>query len=140
MKDRKKSVALEDYPSRNADEKLLKEYNELVSLRGKVNALIEPLRKDGKLGSSSEAQVTYLPKDEEEKNTLALFPEEELERIFIVSGFEVGEKDEVTKHSGTRCDRCWNYFDEIETDADGDHLCHRCKEAVEAYRTEGNKD
>ena len=140
IKDRKKSVALEDYPSFSVDEKLLKEYDELVSLRGKVNALIEPLRKAGTLGSSSEADVTYAPKDDEEKATLASFPEKELSRIFIVSGFHVGREDKVVKHSGTRCDRCWNYFDEVFTDSDGDHLCARCHEAVESLPKQETKD
>lgn len=137
IKDRKKSVALEDYPTLGEpDEKMLKDYETLLTLRGEVNSLIEPLRKDGVLGSSSEAAVSFAPKSEEEKALLEKFTEEELAKIFILSSFEVADKDEVKKHAGTKCDRCWNYFDETVTDEEGHHLCARCAEAVEDYKKE----
>ena len=34
----------------------------------------------------------------------------------------------VQKFDGERCERCWNYFNEIDLT---DHLCPRCHEIVE---------
>ena len=52
------------------DENLSKKYALLLSLRSKVNTLIEPLRKENQIHSSSEAKVLYAPESEEEKKLI----------------------------------------------------------------------
>lgn len=128
---KKESVILEDYPSFDGiDENLSKKYALLLSLRSKVNTLIEPLRKENQIHSSSEAKVLYAPESEEEKKLIEELGKEELSRIFIISAFETAPKSSVISHPGTRCDRCWNYFDDISVDEEGNHLCHRCEKIV----------
>lgn len=128
---KKESVILEDYPSfDDIDEKLSKDYSTLLAIRSKVNTRIEPLRKDNQIHSSSEASVSFAPETEEEKKLIEALGETEVARILIVSGFKRGEKNSVVSHPGIRCDRCWNYFDEVTTDNEGNHLCPRCEKIV----------
>ena len=49
-----------------------------------------------------------------------------------VSEVKVSEDDSirVIHHPGVKCDRCWNYSDEVSSEEDGSHLCHRCQEVV----------
>lgn len=131
VKDRKNSVALEDYPFLGeVEEDLLEKYKTLLALRDHVNLLIEPFRKDGVIGSSAEASITYLPKTKEEDALIRSFENEDLVKILQISHFALGEKDSVIKHEGVKCERCWNYFDDVETDEEGHHLCKRCYEVV----------
>lgn len=123
------SVALEKYPDLGSiDEKLSSDYQLLVELRNHVNALVEPNRANGTIGSSSEAMVFYKPTSDEEKNLIAKLGEEEVSRILIVSGFEMADESKVIKHTGEKCERCWNYFDDIH-EKDGHKLCSRCLDA-----------
>ena len=128
---KKESVALEDYPDLGAiDPALSKEYQTLVALRSHVTLLLEPIRKDGIIGSSTEADVFYAPADADEKELIEKIGEDELAKVFIVSGFHCADKSSAVKHAGVRCDRCWNYFDSC-TEKDGSHLCDRCLKAIE---------
>ena len=133
LKDRKASVSLESYPDLGpVDEKISADYQVLTGLRAHVTSLMEPVRQNGTIGSSSEASVTYKP-EEEEKPLLDRLGNKELARMFIVSSFEEGETSLVCKHTGEKCERCWNYFDDIEEE-DGKHLCHRCHEVVTSLK------
>lgn len=135
--DRKESIALEAYPDLGAiDESLLSTYKLFLAFRDNVNAIIEPIRKEGTIGSSSEASITYLPVSEEEKNMLNLFSTLEIQTVLQVSKFAVGNKNEVIKHSGYKCERCWNYFDEIEEDDEHHSVCHRCHEVIKDIKVE----
>ncbi len=133
--DRKQAVAMESYPeTHEPDEGLLAEYRTLLQIRDKVNSLIEPVRKEGTVGSSSECHIYYNPESEDERNLIEELGEEQLCLIFIVSGFTISDHSECVKHTGTRCDRCWNYFDDIEETEEGEHVCHRCHEAVKDFK------
>lgn len=131
------------YPSvtHDYDATLLNDYKVMKSLRDKVLSALENARSTGLIGSAQEALVLLNVKDETIKKELTKYSNEELERIFIVS--EVKFDDNVTenpsdlgnikieKHSGIKCDRCWNYFDESEIhEEEGVHLCPRCLKAL----------
>lgn len=135
VKDRKNSVALESYPDLGEiDESLSSDYKTFLALRDHVNAVLEPSRKSGLIGSSSEASLVYLPKSQEESDLIGLFKEGELERILQVSHFAVGDEDKVSKHGGVKCERCWNYFDDCLEDEEGHHLCKRCMDVVSSLK------
>jgi isoleucyl-tRNA synthetase len=124
------NVALEAYPNLGpVDPTMSKDYQTLVALRAKINSLIEPVRQSGVIGSSSEASVSYAPANDEEKALIGKLGEASLASVLIVSSFKVSETNAVSKHAGTKCDRCWNYFDETEN-VDGHPLCHRCAAIV----------
>lgn len=141
----KQSVQLESYPieSHKYDEKLLKEYELISRLRSDVLKALEEARGNGLIGSSQEAAVTLHIKDQEVLKTFNMMSKVEKQRLFIVSSVEESDdvllddaKDletaqvRVNKHQGIKCDRCWNYVDDI-VEVEETHLCHRCHHAVE---------
>ncbi len=130
-KDRKDSIALENYPKDLiVDETLSKDYQTLLNLRSHVNSILEPLRQSGVIGSNSEARVFYAPTDEESE-LINKLGEKEVARILLISSFMVSSSTSCEKHDGQRCDRCWNHFDQNEIfEVEGSHLCHRCKESI----------
>lgn len=136
----KANIALESYPDLGEiDETLSKEYETLLALRSNVNVLIEEKRKASVIGSSSEASLVYQPKNEEEKALAEKLGNEELARIFIVSHFSLGDHSECVHHEGEKCERCWNYFDEVE-DFHGAKVCHRCHEVLKTLPEELYED
>ncbi len=123
------SIALSDFPTYKVDDALLTRYTEFQKVLSKVKVAIEAKRQEKIINSSSEAFVTYSP-EENEKDLLVGIGEEALAHALNVSGFAFGEALSVKKHSGTKCDRCWNYFDETSTNENGEHLCERCANTI----------
>ena len=122
---------MENYPDLGAiDESLSFDYRKFLELRDHINALMEPYRKDGVIGSSSEASISYLPKSKDEDTLIRKFDMEKLKKVLQVSHFELADEDKVIKHEGIKCERCWNYFDDTLTDDEGHHVCHRCHEVI----------
>lgn len=131
------------YPSvtHDYDATLLNDYKVMKGLRDKVLSALENARSTGLIGSAQEALVLLNVKDETIKKELTKYSNEELERIFIVSEVKFDENVtenpsdlgniKIEKHSGIKCDRCWNYFDESEIhEEEGVHLCPRCLKAL----------
>ena len=131
------------YPSvtHDYDVTLLNDYKVMKGLRDKVLSALENARSTGLIGSAQEALVLLNVKDETIKKELTKYSNEELERIFIVSEVKFDENVtenpsdlgniKIEKHSGIKCDRCWNYFDESEIhEEEGVHLCPRCLKAL----------
>lgn len=139
----KTNVMYYEYPkkSHNFDASILDDFKKLKLCRAKVLSALENARTSGLIGSAQEALVKLNPLDENAKNELSKFTLEELERIFIVSEVKfdtsLGGEDkdivnvQVIKHTGIKCDRCWNYFDEEKNhEVEGAHLCERCLHAL----------
>ena len=127
LKEHLKSVSLESYPDvSNISEKLSKDYKKLFELRAHVNAVVEPVRQSGLIGSNGDASVVYKPVDDEEKELILSMGEDEVRRVLNLSKFVLGEESSCVKHEGEKCERCWNHFDHLEDDGDGHHLCKRC--------------
>ncbi|MBP3712957.1 MAG: isoleucine--tRNA ligase [Bacilli bacterium] len=129
---KEESVALEDFPSREVDEKKLAMYNCFMDIRSKVFKKLEEERADGCLASNTEAVVNYSP-SKEEKETLDYIGDEMVAKALIVSEFSYTSKElEVTKSNGVKCERCWNYVTSYSQDDEGHNICPRCKEVIEA--------
>lgn len=127
------SIALASYPDLGAlDEGLLEEYGKLIALRSHINSVIEPKRASGEIHSNSEAEVLYVPVEGEEK-LIEKLSEEEIARVMNLSSFHIANVNDCHLAKGEKCDRCWNYFEDIQ-EVEGSHLCHRCKEAVEKLK------
>lgn len=134
VKDKKESVALESYPDLGPiSSELSTSYKKLLTIRDKVNNIIEPARKEGIIHSSSEVSLFYKA-SEDELDLINALGEKELSRIFIISSFKLADESKAIKHSGDRCDRCWNYFDDCSIDEQGNHLCKRCQEVIKDYK------
>ena len=140
----KDNVQYYRYPTKSNiySKDLLDEYSLIKTLRNDVLKALEEKRALGEIKSSLLASVDLEIKDEKIKAIIDTYPHVEVERLFIVSkvvlkdnveGFK-GEVSNslVSKHTGVRCDRCWNYKDEDEIITEGEvHLCPRCKKAIE---------
>lgn len=123
------SIALSDYPTEKVDEVALNEYKNLVAIRNKALKLLEVARSNGLFGKNPEASLTLSLEGEQ----LALankLGEEELARILQVAKVTLGENEGATKFVGERCERCWCYFDHLEEDSEGHHICERCAEVI----------
>ena len=140
----KDNVQYYRYPTKSNiySKDLLDEYSLIKTLRNDVLKALEEKRALGEIKSSLLASVDLEINDEKIKAIIDTYPHVEVERLFIVSkvvlkdnveGFK-GEVSNslVSKHTGVRCDRCWNYKDEDEIITEGEvHLCPRCKKAME---------
>jgi isoleucyl-tRNA synthetase len=142
---REESVHLALFPDRQAlarlvDRDLLERWAELTSLRERVLAEIEPLRKNKQIGSSLQAKVvlsstngnlTFLSRH------AALLP-----MLFIVSEVEVrtagpgaassGAEPQISieRAQGVKCERCWRYVPAVSQQPEWAGLCNRCQDAL----------
>ncbi len=140
-------VQLVSYPkvSNLYSHDILDEYQLFLLLRTDVLKALETSRASGLIGSAQEAHVLVSLKDEKLKSLLNKISKEELARLFVVSEIGVVESNDgedldvsnvkIIKHTGHRCDRCWNYVDEIHEHGEH-HLCSRCLEAIGDYDEE----
>ena len=109
---------------------LASRWEQLIKVRDRVLAEIEPLRKDKQIGSSLQAKVVLTGHGEE----MALLKAyaDDLPMLFIVSDVELrpgaGESLQVTieKADGVKCERCWRYVPAVSES----RICDRCQGAV----------
>ncbi|MET3710519.1 isoleucyl-tRNA synthetase [Sphingomonas trueperi] len=94
------------------------DWTAIRALRQTVTEAIEPYRREKKVRSSLEAEVTVpsLP-----------MPAEELTELFIVSKVESGADVTVTPTDRHKCGRCWRHLPEVTEDG---ALCDRCAGVV----------
>jgi isoleucyl-tRNA synthetase len=110
------------------DSALLTKWARLRELREAVNKEIEALRSAGQVGSSLQAQVTLTapPADLDILASLGA----DLKFVFITSAIEIVAGDalsiRVGTASGTKCERCWHYREDVGTDTAHPTLCGRC--------------
>ncbi len=110
----------------------------LLGVREKVLKELEKAREAKLIGNALEACVTLkVPAAD------AAFLEgrrDDLAALFIVSAVAVekGAGDElvveVTKASGGKCERCWNFSTHVGTSPDHPTFCARCEKVVKAAR------
>ena len=120
-------------------------WEELFNLRDDVMKALEIARAEKKIGKSLDAKVTVYTSDAAVLELLGKFTEEELKTVFITSGAHVENASApegayvpeqaqiavlVENADGKRCDRCWCYSTEGESDGEG-FICERCKKILE---------
>ncbi len=113
------------------DEGLMQRWAKVLQLRQLVLKRLEEKREAGLIGSSLEAQVLLSFKGEDYLFYKAL--EETLREAFIVSAVEIKEaefKIEVERAKGKKCQRCWNWKEEVGKDKDYPDLCRRCVKVI----------
>ena len=123
------------------DAPLLQRWERLASLRERVLAQIEPLRKDKQIGSSLQARVV-LSANEKELAFLESYAEQ-LPMLFIVSEVvlrpapaDVEAHAEGSPHitieraGGIKCERCWRYVPNVSSEPEWAGLCERCQDAL----------
>lgn len=138
---KEESVHLSDMPKVvDVDEELLEKWNTFMNLRDDVNRALEQARNEKVIGKSLEAKVVI--GNNETFNTAEFLQQfNDLQQLFIVSQVEVKDKvndgvsyqygDIHIKHAeGEKCERCWNYAEELGSVGELEHLCPRCQEVV----------
>jgi isoleucyl-tRNA synthetase len=136
--DKKPSVHLEDMPSVKEYQFDNKVWNLFFNVKDDVYKALEEARNEKIIGSSLEAEVKInLPG---EYSTVNEELGKYLHQLLIVSKVIVETKEElpkkdyigvkVNKSTGHKCNRCWNYVDELEGD-----ICVRCSNILK-----GNND
>jgi isoleucyl-tRNA synthetase len=141
---RTESVHLALFPDeaslkRLVDAELLLRWGRLSSLRERVLAEIEPLRKAKQIGSSLQARVVLSATDKELAFLESYAPQ--LPMLFIVSEVSlrrVSVDDQaapdpgisIERASGVKCERCWRYVPRISAEPEWAGLCERCHDAL----------
>ncbi|MBO9621812.1 MAG: isoleucine--tRNA ligase [Sphingomonas sp.] len=113
------SVHLLEWPELPAlGDTLAADWEAVRALRQQVTEAIEPYRREKKVRSSLEAEVTVpdLP-----------LGGDDLAELFIVSSVAPGESVTVTPTGRHKCGRCWRHLPEVVTDG---ALCDRCAGVV----------
>ncbi len=123
--------------------------NLIIELIPEVAKALEEKRALGEIGSSFDAQINLLTKDQIRYNFLESLKEDLME-IFKVSEVVIEKKDPglealvsevyadlgilVKKAAGKKCLRCWNYS--LTTGGSSEHplICARCEEAIKEER------
>ncbi len=94
------------------------DWTAIRALRQTVTEAIEPYRREKKVRSSLEAEVTV--------PTLPM-PAQDLAELFIVSKVDAGADVTVTPTERHKCGRCWRHLPEVTQDG---ALCDRCEKVV----------
>ena len=115
------------------------DFDALLALREAVSKVLEPMRADGAIGASLEAEVEILA----DASLLAPFAAvaDELRFFFITSRLDLtpvtspaGEGAGPWVHAAStshgKCVRCWHYRADVGSHADDPELCGRCVENV----------
>ncbi|MEW6776422.1 MAG: isoleucine--tRNA ligase [Bdellovibrionota bacterium] len=136
------SVFLSQLPSlipEETEEEFLKMFDELIEVKGSVNAGLEDmLRRKGIIGSSLEAKVSVELESKLVDRINSIVDESDIRDIFVVSQAELvpveGKKE--TRHDthiwiipkralGIKCGRCWKYTEDVGQHSPAD-VCGRC--------------
>ncbi len=112
----------------------------LLAVRTEVNKALEQARRDEIVGAALQAKVTLFTTEKLAKQLLIVG--DELRFALITSSAEVVTVTEapadaipteldglwlaVTASTGTKCDRCWHYTDDVGQDQSHPDLCGRC--------------
>jgi isoleucyl-tRNA synthetase len=115
-------------------------WNTVIDVRSQVSSVLEVERKEGRIGSSLEAEVKLECNDKINRQLTKLG--EELRFIFITSDvvLVLEESDKTNsrnplilarKSEHQKCVRCWHHRDDVGKHPEHPELCGRCIENVE---------
>lgn len=120
-----------DYPN---SQSILAKWDQFFMIKDDIYKALEEARNNKLIGKGLEAKVYLNVKDEYLDIANELSPY--LKQLLIVSKV-ILTTDELPKYNvagvliekfdGHKCERCWNYFEEIEII---DDICHRCHDAI----------
>lgn len=144
------SVFLLNFPQPNLslldDNELYARWERVLAIRSEVLKALEAARNQKLIGHPLDARVV-IAADAEAYQFLAQY-QDEWEQIFIVSQVELLQNEatqnkegasslqsqsyqiEIQKAKGAKCDRCWNYKEELNQESQN-LICGRCRQAVE---------
>ncbi|MDR3249545.1 MAG: isoleucine--tRNA ligase [Mycoplasmataceae bacterium] len=104
------------------------QWEQFFKIKGIVFSKLEELRINKVITKNTQAFVTI------HFNNMYNWTEEELKKYLNVAKAKIFQKDSlefdvnVENSNFSRCERCWNYFENNEID--NDHLCERCAKII----------
>ncbi len=109
-------------------------WQKLMSLRDKVLAVLEPLRRDKIIGSNQESTVT-IRCDADSTAVIEQFGLKNFTALCIVSEVKLEKGAAETtvsaqKNTHQKCQRCWNYWPSVGADDEYSDLCERCVKVI----------
>ncbi|MDD5364434.1 MAG: isoleucine--tRNA ligase [Gallionellaceae bacterium] len=118
-----------DVPKQADEDALLARWARLRELRGLATKRIEELRAGGQVGSSLQADVTYLA-DDADYDLLASLGDD-LRFVTITSAAKIDKASgetrvEVGALGHAKCERCWHVRADVDSDPAHPGLCGRC--------------
>jgi len=125
----RESIFMDVYASLPApDDALLAKWSRIREIRDAVNKEIEALRAQGQVGSSLQANVTLTVNADDYALLASLGAD--LKFVFITSAIDLvaGEALSIAAAGSTavKCERCWHYRDDVDSDAAHPGICGRC--------------
>jgi isoleucyl-tRNA synthetase len=125
-----------------AEPELLARWERFALVREEVMKVLEQARTDKRIGSALEAKVV-LSGPADVVDLLRSFGAD-LRFLFITSGVVLrGPAEtlvvEVLPADGTKCQRCWNYTEDVGSDPEWPTACARCAVAVRAVLAESSR-
>ncbi|ODS33434.1 MAG: isoleucyl-tRNA synthase [Candidatus Scalindua rubra] len=141
-------VHLADWPTPNEqyiDEELDDKWDKIIKIRTDVARELEKMRAAKHVGNSLEAAVDLYTDDVDLLNFLREY-ERDFPMIFIVSDVTICEEPPDSANEGeifnklfirvkvsenNKCERCWNYREEVGKIEKYPTLCNRCAEVIE---------
>ncbi len=137
--EREASVHLSEFPRTSEIEKwrdpsLDAEWQQLLDLRGVVNAALEGARQRKEIGNALSAHVTIAA--EGALADLLRKYNADLPMLFITSDVQVEPGPAgapvvtVTPATGEKCPRCWRFVPSLVTQGPAAGACHRCSDAI----------
>jgi isoleucyl-tRNA synthetase len=140
------SVHLASWPKANSLYNSIEPgFVELIELIPDIAKALEDMRTQGKIGSSFDAQIKILTKDEIRYKYLESL-RHQIPEVFKVSSVEVLRSDDldsgilakrisqtafvVEEAKGKKCVRCWNYEENVGESKNHPLICKRCLEAL----------
>jgi len=129
----------------------VKEWEDILAIRDKVNAKMEERRAQGQIGSSLEASISLSTAPGRLADLIKKY-QSDLRGVFIVSDVKMSTSSEeggetvilpsdqksyliqieVHPAPGKKCERCWNFSVQVGSFPDHPTLCERCIEVVKA--------
>ncbi|MGA9164096.1 MAG: isoleucine--tRNA ligase [Thiobacillus sp.] len=115
-------------PTQSDEANLLDRWTRIRAIRADVQKDLETVRAAGGIGSSLQAEVTL----HASPDTRALLDPlgDDLRFVLITSQARLvaaeADRIEVTPSAAKKCERCWHYRDDVDTDAGHPGLCGRC--------------
>jgi isoleucyl-tRNA synthetase len=120
------------------------EFDSLMSVRAEVLKALETARNEKLIGSALEAKVTIFAPD----SMFELLERygQDLRFLLIVSGVEIKHapggnghtplRVEVSRAPGQKCERCWNYSEQVGASERYPTVCERCLGVLEEIEQE----
>lgn len=126
------NIALANFPNDKYDLDKINYYDTFLTIRQKIFRQLEKDRTANKFDSNLQAEVNFSTLDENEIKSIKFIGLENVKDYLMIAKFnliEAEEKIETCKTSYCKCERCWNYREDV-SDYNEHKVCSRCQKVL----------